>query len=119
MQMIADHFHNNKPAWSSNALARTLDVAEEAIELVIQALYKSALLVKLDNKNTWQPSRSLDSITIYMILDAIRKGEETTSLHPDDVPSDSRIENLIQQIDENMAASLNKMTLLDLTSPHE
>ncbi len=115
MKLIAHHFHHGKPAWSLPHLSRSLDIAEEAIELVVQALQDAALLIRVEGKpDTWLPARSLNAITVYQIFDAIRKAEESPSLNPHDIAGGEAVERLLKNLDDHLRKTLENTLLSEL-----
>lgn len=115
MYRIAKNFHDDKPAWDHERLAQHIDVASEALALVIDALINTGLIT-LGGKDCscYVPAHSLEHIRIKTVLDAVRAAEETHYLHPDSLKSGEIIEQLISRIDNSVEQTLDNMTLRDL-----
>ncbi len=115
MQKAGNHFYHNKIPWSALRLSKLLDISEQAILPVIAALEKAHLLVSLDaKKNTFIPAQSLENISIYHVISAIRQADETPYLHPDEINSGTAIEDIITQIDGNIKNTLSKTSIKDI-----
>ncbi len=119
MQLTASRFYHNQAPCSALQLARTLDISEQAILLVIDALEKNGLLAKICIQgkavnNAYIPAQALENISIYHILNAIRMAEETSSLHPEEINSNSRVEDLTEKIAQSLKATLSEISLQDI-----
>jgi len=115
MQMVGKHFHNNKKPWSSLRLSEELDISEQAILLVTSALVNANLLIHVEGaSNTFIPAQSLEVISIYDVLDAIRKAEESPLLHPDEIDSDEIVDTLISDIEGCFESKLKEQSIRDI-----
>lgn len=115
MYRIARSFQEKTPAWDHARLANDIDIASEALAMVIDSLVQ-ADLITMGGKDClhYLPAHSLDQITVKNILDTVRAAEETAFLHPASLNSSKTIEELINTIDTAVAQSLGDMTLRDL-----
>ncbi len=115
MQMVGEHFHLNRTPWSSLSLSKQLDVSEQAILLITSALEKAKLLARIEGrKSTYIPAQSLDQISVYTVIDAIRKAEESPLLHPDEISSSHRVEDLISCIDRSINDAVKDISIKDI-----
>jgi membrane protein len=115
MLRVGQSFHQNSDKLTAQKLSRRLDIAAEALALVIRPLEKHGLLTEsCDKSRVYLPGRSLEHIKLREILDAVRSAQESTYLNPGNVASDDAVDNLLQNINESINSSLGDMTLLDL-----
>ncbi len=115
MLRIGQSFHHDSDKLTKQQLSKNLDVAAEALSLVIRPLEKHGLLTEsCDNNRVYLPGKSLEHIKIHEIWDAVRSAQESTHLNPDNVASDESVDQLLQNINESVNNALEDMTLLDL-----
>jgi membrane protein len=115
MQLIASSFEKGEPPWTLNSLAKKSGIAEPALSMVTSALIKSRLLSPSGSGNlSYLPARSLDSISLHMILDAARQAEESPNLHPDDVTTVQKVNEVMSALEDAISESTKDITLKDL-----
>ncbi len=115
MLRIGQSFHHDSEKLTKQQLSRNLDIAADALDLVIRPLEKHGLLTEsCDNSRVYLPGRSLEHIKLREIWDAVRSAQENTYLNPDNVASDESVDSLLQNINASIDNSLEDMTLLDL-----
>ena len=115
MLRVGQSFHYDSEKLTSRKLSRNLDIAAEALSLVIRPLEEKGLLtVSCDKNRVYMPGKSLEHIRIREILDAVRSAQESIHLNPDNVVSDDSVDTLLQSIDASIDNALADMTLLEL-----
>jgi len=115
MLRVGQSFHRDSDKLTKQQLSRNLDIAAEALSLVIRPLEEHGLLTEsCDKHRVYLPGKSLEHIKIREILDAVRSAQESTHLNPDNVASDGSVDALLQNINESINNTLEDMTLLDL-----
>ncbi|UCB55251.1 MAG: YihY/virulence factor BrkB family protein [Thiotrichales bacterium] len=115
MLRVGQSFHNDSEKLTRKQLSRNLDIAAEALALVIRPLEEHGLLTEsCDRKRVYLPGRSLEHIRIRDIWDAVRSAQESIHLNPDNVASDTSVDELLQSINTSIDSTLDDMTLLDL-----
>ena len=117
MFRIGKSFHDNEEPWNLNNLSRNLDVASEAITLILESLHDNKIITKSygnDNDITYMPNHSLEHISIESILTAARVAEENPHLNPDNLGHESEIDTLIDNINISVNNMLDSMSLRDL-----
>jgi len=115
MQLIAANFDSGEAPWTLKSLAKKSGVSEPALLLVLSALTRKNLLIESDtDKKTYLPVRSLDSISLNMILGAVRRAEESPNLHPDDVSTSQKVNDVINELEKTITDSTKNITLKDL-----
>ena len=115
MLRVGQSFHQDSEKFTKQQLSRNLDIAAEALALVIRPLEKHGLLTEsCDNSRVYLPGKSLERIKIREIWDAVRSAQESTHLNPDNVASDETVDGLLHNINESVNNSLDNMSLLDL-----
>jgi membrane protein len=115
MLRVGQSFHQDSEKFTKQQLSKNLDIAAEALALVIRPLEKHGLLTEsCDNSRVYLPGKSLERIKIREIWDAVRSAQESTYLNPDNVASDESVDGLLHNINESINNSLDNMSLLDL-----
>jgi membrane protein len=115
MLRIGQSFHRDSDKLTKQQLSKNLDIAAEALSLIIRPLEKHGLLTEsCDKKPVYLPGKSLEHIKIREIWDAVRSAQESTHLNPDNVTSDEAVDNLLQHINESINSSIDNLTLLEL-----
>ena len=115
MLRVGQSFHRDSDKLTKQQLSKNLDIAAEALSLVIRPLEKHGLLTEsCDKHRVYLPGKSLEHIKIREIWDAVRSAQESTHLNPDNVASDESVDQLLQNINESVNNALEDMTLLDL-----
>ncbi len=115
MLRVAQSFHNDSEKLTKQQLSKNLDIAAEALSLVIRPLEKHGLLTEsCDKKRVYLPGRSLEHIRITEIWNAVRSAQESIHLNPDNVASDKTVDSLLHDINESINSTLDDMTLLEL-----
>jgi len=116
MLLIGYHFAYKKAAWELEALAQKVGVSEEQITTIITSLMNSQLIT-YGGEDCGQliPLRPLEQITLKEILDA-SNGKYVPQPQQQ---SHSVVDQLMQQIDDSLAISLEGITLLQLVEKFE
>jgi len=115
MLRIGQSFHRDSEKLTKQQLSKNLDIAAEALSLVISPLEEHGLLTEsYDKKRVYLPGKSLEHIKIREIWDAVRSAQESTHLNPDNIASDESVDSLLQNINASTNNTLEGMTLLDL-----
>jgi membrane protein len=115
MLRIAQSFHYDSEKFTKQKLGKNLDIATEALSLVINSLEKRGLLTESCDKDlVYLPGRSLEHIKIKEIWDAVRCAQESAHLNPDNLASDQAIDSLLERINESVDNTLEDISLLDL-----
>lgn len=115
MLRIGQSFYNDSEKMTQQQLSRNLDVASEALSLVIKPLEQRGLITKSCDKHAlFLPGKSLEHIKICDIWDTVRSAQESSYLNPDNVASDDAVDTLLQNINDSINHAINDMSLLDL-----
>ena len=115
MLRVGQSFHQDSEKLTKQQLGRNLDIATDALDLVIRPLERHGLLTEsCDNSRVYLPGKSLEHIKIREIWDAVRSAQENAYLNPDNVASDESVDSLLQNINASINNSLENTTLLDL-----
>lgn len=115
MLRIAQSFHHNQKPWTSQRLSKSLDIASEALALVLDALERSRLISRnCSEERSWQPARSLEHISLKEIRDAARCSGESPYLNPDNLASDTTVDSILAEIEDSISARLGDRSLLTL-----
>ncbi len=115
MQLIASSFDKGKSPWTLKSLAKKSGIAESALSMVLSALIKSKLLLPSGTGDkSYLPAQSLDKISLHMVLDAARQAEESPKLHPDDVTTVQKVNDVVSTLETAISDSTKDITLKDL-----
>ena len=115
MLRVGQSFHQNGEKLTRQQLSKNLDIAAEALTLVIKPLQKHGLLTEsCDKYRVYLPGKSLEHIKLREIFDAVRSAQESTYLNPDNVASDASVDTLLQTINDSVDSVIGDKTLLDL-----
>ncbi len=115
MLRIAQSFYHDSEKLTKQQLGKNLDIATEALALVIKPLEQHGLITESCDKNrVYLPAKSLEHIKIREIWDAVRSTEESSYLNPDNVASDKSVDTLLQNINHSIDDAVDGMTLLEL-----
>ena len=115
MLRIGQSFHHDGEKLTRQQLSRNLDIAAEALSLVIRPLEERGLITEsCDKKRVFLPGRSLEHISISEIWNAVRSAQESTHLKPANVASDATVDDLLQNINASVDGAIGDMTLLEL-----
>jgi membrane protein len=115
MLRIGQSFHNDSEKLTQQQLSKNLDIATEALALVIRPLEERGLITKsCDKDQVYLPGKSLENIRIRDIWNAVRSAQESAYLNPDNVASDQAVDQLIENINDSINHAIDDMTLLNL-----
>jgi membrane protein len=115
MLRIGQSFHHNEPPWTTAALSKNLDIATEALALVLDALEHRQLISRIcGEEQHWLPGHSLEHISLNSIRDAARRGEENPHLNPDNLASDAAVDDVLAEINDSVTTCLGERSLLSL-----
>ncbi len=115
MQLIAANFHNNENTWTLKTLSKKTGISEPALKMIVSSLLSNKLIVTTGKNNLhYQPSQSLENITVDMILNAARSAEETPHLCPDNVDTTQQVEDTIMRLENTITESTKHKSLKDL-----
>ncbi len=117
MLRVGQSFHHDTEKLTEHTLALNLDIATEALLLVVDALKQRGLLSEsCDKKRVYMPGKSLEHITIQEIWDAVRCAQESPHLNPQNISSDTSVDGLLESINLSVSNTVNNQTLLDLVT---
>ena len=115
MLRIGQSFHHDSEKLTEQKLGKNLDIATEALSLIIRPLQEHGLITQSCDKNpVYLPGKSLQHIKIRDIWNAVRSAQESAYLNPDNVASDHAVDQLIENINDSINHAIDDMTLLDL-----
>jgi membrane protein len=115
MLRVGQSFHHDKEKLTQQQLGKNLDIATEALSLVIRPLEERGLITESCDKNrVYLPGKSLERIRIRDIWDAVRSAPESPHLNPDNIASDDAVDALLGNINASISNAVGDMTLLDL-----
>jgi len=111
MQLIGKDFAAGRRYWTNNHLAEALDVPSVALAPVMASL-ESAGIVVATEQECWMPARSMETITLVEIMDAIRgarPGRKAVA-----IAATPTADALMQEIEDAIYERLGARTLQDL-----
>jgi membrane protein len=120
MLHVGQSFHFNTEKLTERTLALKLDIAPEALSLVVNALLEEGLMSEsCDKQRVYMPGKSLEHIRIQDILDTVRQAQESPFLNPNNIASEKTVDELMHNITQSVANTLKDMTLLDMVESSE
>lgn len=115
MQLIAFNFQHNEKPWSVKTLAKKIDISEQALMLIIDALLSSKLLASSGKNGMYfLPGQSLENISVDMVLNVARSTEETVNLRPEHVETAPQVDQAVSRIENAITDATKDITLKDL-----
>jgi membrane protein len=115
MSLIGARYLTGRPAWTLQELCRTLDVPMHAVQTMLSALQHGGLLTQSnDSPRGYLPARDLGPVSVKQLLDIVRSAGEDGFLNPAGLPVSERVEQVLQQIDDSLGASLGNVSVMEL-----
>ena len=115
MYHIADSFYSNGARPDRQSLAVQLQLPNEALDLVLEALLQAGLILRCGEQcNHYVPARSLEQISLAEIIDAARTAEENIRLNPALQKTPACVHAVLEELDADRNRALQHRTLLDL-----
>lgn len=115
MYLIGLHFHQGKPPWTANELARSLGQPTEQISNVLELLAEADLLAATSDKQKhWLPAREMDKIMLVELLQVAR-GSSKTGVSPDNTVQTASL-HVSRAVEQALATSLQGETLKSLVA---
>lgn len=118
MALIGQHYYQQRPLWTLEALAKKLNVGVEACGRLINTLVHAGLLVRTANKPpAFLPGQALETLSLKDVVSVVRCAGETTYLTFESLPQIKAIDALYSEIDGAIEKTLEERTLRDLSLP--
>ena len=115
MLVVGQNHYHNRPAWTLDGLAQRLQVPNDALEPIIEALEESGLLASTATEpSTYLPGRPLDNTEIKDVLHAVRTAHEVGNNNFNNLTSELAVDQVMDDVDRAMAEELQGRTLKDL-----
>lgn len=115
MQIIAASFHNNEATWTTKMLAKKIKISEQSVAMVCSSLLENKLLTNAgENSNYYLPCKSLENISLDMILNAARSIEETPLLLPSNIESVAAVDDVAIAVENAIHESAKNTSLKDI-----
>lgn len=116
MGLVGQHYYHQLAPWTVAGLAKQMQVGTEACNLLVNTLENSGILVRTsEDPPTYLPAHALETLRLKDIIDSVRSSGETRSLSPDKLPQTEVVDNLYQDMESAIDASLETRTLRDLS----
>jgi membrane protein len=113
--LVASQFVHGRPPWTPQQLTQRLGVPMHAVDVVLDALAGSGLVVLTgDDPPAYVPARDLDQLSLAELLATVRKAGEDDFLNPDALPVPAPIANVEARIEAAVSAALDKTSVRDL-----
>ncbi|WP_133716975.1 YhjD/YihY/BrkB family envelope integrity protein [Methylocaldum gracile] len=115
MYLIAEHFHQGKKPWTTDALSQHLGLPDLMIEKILDALKeRNLILVAVEGDQGFVPARDLSAITVSEILEAIRTSPAETSSIDKNTLSVPAVDHLLERLHTCGAQATEGLSLKDL-----
>jgi membrane protein len=116
MQLIGRNYYHGRPPWTLTGLAKRLQVPWEVLAPVAEALERHGLLTQTAAEPpTYLPARPLDATEVIEVLRAVRQDQGDSLFVNGGIPGEDAVQDLVQEVDEAMAATLRGQTLKELS----
>ena len=115
MLKVARRFHQGEEPLPLRQSARELEVPVDEMAAVAAALEKAGLLLKSDESKGLLPGRSLETITLAQVLEAVRGQEEETGEEATALPGEKEALALLaraRRADREILGGLNLLELV-------
>ncbi len=115
--LVASNFVHGRPPWTPQQLTQHLGVPMHSVDVVVDALAGSGLLVQTDaDPPAYVPARDLAHLSIAELLAVVRQAGEDEFLNPDALPVSAPIADVEARIDAAVSAALGGVSVRDLVS---
>lgn len=115
MFLVGQSFHTGKQQWKFASLAQKLGMPSEFVREVLTILQEKGLLVPTQSEPpAYLPAKDLETITLSEIIGTVRISGEETHIASKSLASVPEVDDLMKQIEQAIAVSLDKQTLKDL-----
>jgi membrane protein len=115
--LVASNFVHGRPPWTPQQLTQHLGVPMHAVDVVVDALAGSGLLVQTDaDPPAYVPARDLDHLSIAELLTIVRQAGEDDFLNPDALPVLAPIAAVEARIEAAVSAALDGVSVRNLVA---
>jgi len=115
--LVASNFVHGRPPWTPQQLTQHLGVPMHAVDVVVDALAGSGLLVQTDaDPPAYVPARDLDHLSIAELLTIVRHAGEDDFLNPDALPVLAPIAAVEARIEAAVSAALDGVSVRNLVA---
>jgi membrane protein len=115
--LVAGNFVEGRPPWTPEKLTQALGIPMHAVDVVLEALAGSGLLVQTgDDPPAYVPARDLDHLSLADLLAAVRRAGEDEFLNPDALPVTAPVAAIEARIDGALAGAVGSATVRDLAA---
>ncbi len=120
MTEVARSFYQHAPPQTLGMLAQRVNIASESLLPIIQSLVIPGLLVRTDAEPTgYVPGRSPETITLLVIIEAVRRAEEDDALNLQQIHKDTVVDHFFDVYQDAAGKALAVTTLKDLVMDSE
>jgi membrane protein len=118
MTLIAGRFLSGERAPSPPDLTRELRVPTHALQPVLDALERSALVARnADDPPACLPARDPSLITATQVLDAVRAAGEEDFVSASGLPAPPGVDDVLERMRGAVESSIGEVTLRELAAP--
>jgi membrane protein len=115
MTLIGQHWYQQRPAWSADALVEHLHMPFNTIQDTLHVLEEGGLLTRtVDAPPAWMPARPLETTSVKEVLEVVRRAVKGPRLAPRRTPNTCGAEQVVAEVDHAVDAALKGRTLKDL-----
>ena len=115
MQLVGWNYYHKRPPWALAGLAKRLQVPGEVLGPVAEALERRGLLTQTGAEPpAYLPARPLDATEVIEVLQAVRQEQHDSFFLSGRLPREAGVENLLEDLEEAIAATLRGQTLKEL-----
>lgn len=115
MKTIAENFRGGEERPTVASLSERFSVPDSAVSWVVGVMNRNGLLVNAEGRVSYlAPARSLETITVQEIFDAVRQADDGDGKALTVNIADADVRSLINGIDKSVRDKLGATTVLDL-----
>lgn len=112
MSHIASSFAEGRPPWTVQQLAQRLGIPMHAVAVVLGALEEGGLLTRTrDDPPAYLPTRDLADVSVAEVMATVRAAGESPSLSPESLIVPAPAEELVDEVERAIVASLEKVSV--------
>jgi membrane protein len=113
--LVAAHFIEGRVPWTAERLTQHLGIPMHAVDVVLEALAASGLLVPTaEDPPAFVPARELEALPLAELLGSVRAAGEDDFLNPDALPLSAPVRAIEARIDDAVAQALASVSVRDL-----
>ncbi len=117
LYLIARHYHDGRPAWTTEDLARRLNVPIEPLRSIFRILRDAGIVVAARTEPaSYLLARDYANIGVKEVLDLVRADGDESGFYGRRFESEPVVDRIMQHLDDAVEMTLGNCTLKDMLS---